>query len=60
MLQLKVKNIVKNYFQRDVNKNFSYLGFWHSSCITKVLIKKFKYIEVFLDNRHLRKIKIEN
>ena len=60
MLQLKFKNIVKNYFQRSINKNFSYLWFWHSSCINKVLVEKFRYLELFLDNRHLIKIKIEN
>ncbi len=49
MLQLKIINIVKNYFQRVVNKNFNCLVVWHSSCIIRVLVKKFTGFEVSLD-----------
>ena len=60
MLQLEIKNIGKIYFKRAINKNKNWLILWHSSCINKVLVEKFTGFEVFLEESHLKVIRIEN
>ena len=58
MLQLKIKKLLKNYFQRILNKKYNSYRVWHSTCYNRVIIENLKNFNTFPSRAFSEKIKI--